>query len=97
MPPSTISRSSTSNSRRPSQTGIEGGSGEEQERTKVSDYLARIQDGLSNNSVDNDSEMGDLDQYDGVQRLYIRKDTSPPLQDGYDAVRVLSIEIREGC
>lgn len=53
----------------------------------MSAYLARVNEGFDNGAAVDDIEMGVFDQYDGVERLYVQKDTSSSLQDEHDMVR----------
>lgn len=49
-------------------------------------YLARVKDGLEDGPVAGTSEMSDLDQYEGVEQMYLLKEKGSPLGDEYYAV-----------
>ena len=51
-------------------------------------FIQQIKDGIDNSSMNNDIEMQDLDQYEGIDRLYVQEDVDPPPRGGYEAVRV---------
>ena len=52
------------------------------------DFMKRINDGIDNNSASGDLEMRDLDQYEGIDRLYLLEDAGVPPRGGYEVVRV---------